>query len=437
MEVKAKMKDAANAIAASKIEAKQIAAKVEELAKKASKQLRIDGFRQGKVPTAVVLKRYGKQLEGDAKQELLKDMIDESLKILKKKQEEILSEPVFSKFDENKGDIDVEIEISFRPEVSVEGYEELIPKFSSPRVTQKEIDEKVAEFLQMIAPLSKTNKKILAKDDFAKFDFEGFVDGKPFDGGKAQDYVLQIGSNQFIPGFEDGMIGLRVGEERDVAVKFPQDYGAKNLAGKDAIFKVKLHEIQVKKPAKELGEEELKQALPGEKEPSKEKFKARIKERIKNDKLQKLINEDLKPKFADALAEKFNFALPKAIVEQEINLQFNNAWSGFSKEQIEEFKNNKDALDKKREEFRKAAENSVKLTFLIDELAKKRNIDVSDQELVQAVYMEAYTYGANPKEHLDRYRNNGMLPAVKMALIEEKLFNDIFSKQGKKEEKGE
>ena len=425
MEVKAKMKDAANAVAASKIEAKQIAAKVEELAKKASKQLRIDGFRQGKVPTAVVLKRYGKQLEGDAKQELLKDMIDQSLKILKKKQEEILSEPVFSKFDEKEGDIDVEIEISFRPE------------FSSPRVTQKEIDEKVAEFLQMIAPLSKTNKKILAKDDFAKFDFEGFVDGKPFDGGKAEDYVLQIGSNQFIPGFEDGMIGLRVGEERDVAVKFPENYGAKSLAGKDAIFKVKLHEIQAKKPAKELGEEELKQALPGEKEPSKEKFEARIKERIKNDKLQKLINEDLKPKFADALAEKFNFALPKAIVEQEINLQFNNAWSGFSKEQIEEFKNNKDALDKKREEFRKAAENSVKLTFLIDELAKKRKIDVSDQELVQAVYMEAYTYGADPKEHLNRYRNNGMLPAVKMALIEEKLFNDIFSKQGKKEEKGE
>lgn len=364
-------------------------------------------------------------------------MIDQSLKILKKKQDEILSEPVFSKFDEKNGDIDVEIEISFRPEVSVEGYEELIPKFSSPRVTQKEIDEKVAEFLQMIAPLSKTNKKILAKDDFAKFDFEGFVDGKPFDGGKAQDYVLQIGSNQFIPGFEDGMIGLRVGEERDVAVKFPENYGAKSLAGKDAIFKVKLHEIQAKKPAKELGEEELKQALPGEKEPSKEKFEARIKERIKNDKLQKLINEDLKPKFADALAEKFNFALPKAIVEQEINLQFNNAWSGFSKEQIEEFKNNKDALDKKREEFRKAAENSVKLTFLIDELAKKRKIDVSDQELVQAVYMEAYTYGADPKEHLNRYRNNGMLPAVKMALIEEKLFNDIFSKQGKKEEKGE
>ena len=117
-------------------------------------------------------------------------------------------------------------------------------------------------------------------------------------------------------------------------------------------------------------------------------------------------------------------------------MQFNNAWSGFSKEQIEEFKNNKDALDKKREEFRKAAENSVKLTFLIDELAKKRNIDVSDQELVQAVYMEAYTYGADPKEHLNRYRDNGMLPAVKMALIEEKLFNDIFAKQGKKSGEG-
>ena len=437
MQIKTKAIDAVNASLSAKIPSADVKAKLENAAKKAAKNMKIDGFRAGKVPVNVVLKRYEKELTADAEQDALKDAIDAGLKELNRKFEEVIGEPIVTKFDRGESEIDAEIEISFKPVINIDGYEELIESVSAPRVTKKEIDERKNEILKMMAPLEKVEKAALEKGDFAKFDFEGFVDGAAFEGGKAENYLLEIGSGQFIPGFEDGMIGLKVGQERDVKVKFPAEYGAAHLAGKDATFKVKLHEIQGKKVPEEIDEETLKRIMPGEEKVSVELFEERLKEQIKADKHAKNVNEELKPKFADALAEKFNFALPKAIVEQEINLQFNNAWSGFSKEQIEEFKNNKDALDKKREEFRKAAENSVKLTFLIDELAKKRKIDVSDQELVQAVYMEAYTYGADPKEHLNRYRNNGMLPAVKMALIEEKLFNDIFSKQGKKEEKGE
>ncbi|MDA3045788.1 trigger factor [Campylobacter sp. VBCF_06 NA8] len=436
MEINAKLTNSANAVASTKIDADTIAKKVDDLAKKAAKNLKIDGFRKGKVPVAVVMKRYGVQLEQDAKQEIFKNIIDESIKSVNKKADEVIGEPIFSKYDEKDGNIDVEMEISFRPEVNIDGYEELIPEFSTPRVTKKEIEDEINKILLMVAPLEKSDKTELEKGDFAKFDFKGFVDNEAFEGGEAKDYVLEIGSNQFIPGFEDGMIGLKVGEERDVSVKFPAEYGAKHLAGKDAIFKVKLHEIQCKKPATELDEDMLKRILPGEEKPTKEKVESTIKEQLKNDKLRKKIEEELKPKMADALAEKFNFDLPKSIVEQEINLQFNNAWRSFDEATIEEFKKDQKAIEKKRDEFRAGAEKSVKITFLIDALAKKRGIDVSDQELIQAIYFEAYSNGLDPKAHLEEYRKRGVLPAVKMALIEEKLFNNIFSKN-KDDKEGE
>lgn len=431
MEVTSKLVNSANALVEAKLDAQSIEEKTKELASKAAKNVKMDGFRQGKVPLNIVMKRYGKELAEDSKQELFKVAIDKSLKELDKKPEDILGEPIFSKFDEKDGGIDVEMEISFRPEVSIEGYEELIPEYSTPRVTKKEIEEKINEFLTMIAPLEKVEKDSLEKGDFAKFDFEGFLDGSPFDGGKADNQILEIGSNQFIPGFEDGMIGMKVGEEKDVKVTFPKEYGAEHLAGKDAIFKVKLHEIQGKKVKDKLDEEDLKQFMPNETEQTQEKFEERIKTQIREDKFQKLLAEELKPKFADAIVEKINFDLPKTIVEQEIDLQFRNSWNTFSQDDMKKFREDKDALTKKRDEFRKDAEKSVKLTFIVDALAKDRKIEVADQEVIQAIYFEAYRSGIDPKEHLEAYKNQGVLPAVKMALIEEKLFNNLFDKTKK------
>ena len=269
----------------------------------------------------------------------------------------------------------------------------------------------------------------LDRSDFAKFDFEGFVDGVAFEGGKAENYVLEIGSNQFIPGFEDGMVGIKAGGEKDIDVKFPENYSAAHLAGKDAVFKVKLHEIQERKIPEKLDEEMLKTILPNEEKPTEELLEERIKEQIRQEKIYKLINEELKPKFAEAAVEKFKFDVPKNIVEQEIDMQFRNAWSSFTPDDMKKFREDKDALAKKRDEYRKDAENSVRLTFIIDELARVRGVKVSDQEVVQAIYFEAYRSGQDPKAHLEMYRNQGMLPAIKMSMIEEKLFSELFSKE--------
>ncbi|TKX33829.1 trigger factor [Campylobacter taeniopygiae] len=435
MEVKAKQLDSVNATASVKIPSGMIKNEVENLAKKASKNIKMDGFRPGKVPVAAVLKRYEKELTQDAEQNLFKSAVDNALKELKKEAKELVGEPYFEKFDRQNGEIIAELALSFKPELKLDGYEKLIPEYQTPKVTKKEIDEKKEELLKRFAtPEAIKTKRALKEGDFAKFDFEGFVDEKPFDGGKAENYILEIGSKQFIPGFEEGMVGMKIGEEKDINVTFPKEYGASHLAGKDAVFKVKLHEIQeLKMP--ELDEEMVKKLLPNEEKPSVELLEEKLKEQIKNEKLFKLVNDELKAKFADALIAEYNFDLPRGIVEQETDMQFRAAFNTFSEKEIEEIKADKEKYQQKRDSFKEEAQKSVKLTFIIDELAKIRKIEVNDQELVQAIYFEAYRYGMNPKEHLDNYKKQGALPAVKMALIEEKLFNDIFMPKTEKSSK--
>lgn len=427
MQVKAKFEDKVNAVASVNIPRQKIDDEIKALAQKASKSIKMDGFRPGKVPASAVMKRYEKELSKDAEQNLLKNAVDEALKELKKDGKELVAEPYFEKFERKDSGIETQLVLSFKPQVDLKGYEALIPKFSAPKAEKKELDEKKKELLKSLATTEPIkSKRALKKGDFAKFDFEGFVDGVAFEGGKAENFTLEIGSGRFIPGFEDAMVGMKEGENKGIKVTFPKDYGAANLAGKEAVFKIKLHEIkELKIP--ELNAEILKQILPNENAPSEKLLDEKISEQIENEKLFKLINEDLKEKFGEALLKKFDFDLPRGVVEQEIDVQFRNAWSGFSQKELDEIRGDSDKYQKKRESFRSEAQKSVKFTFVVDELARLRGVSVSDNEVVQAVYFEAYRYNQDPKALLESYQQQGILPAIKMSLIESKLFNDIFA----------
>lgn len=427
MQVKAKFEDKVNAVASVNIPRQKIDDEIKTLAQKASKSIKMDGFRPGKVPASAVMKRYEKELSKDAEQNLLKNAVDEALKELKKDGKELVAEPYFEKFERKDSGIETQLVLSFKPQVDLKGYEALIPKFSAPKAEKKELDEKKKELLKSLATTEPIkSKRALKKGDFAKFDFEGFVDGVAFEGGKAENFTLEIGSGRFIPGFEDAMVGMKEGENKDIKVTFPKDYGAANLAGKEAVFKIKLHEIkELKIP--ELNAEILKQILPNENAPSEKLLDEKISEQIENEKLFKLINEDLKEKFGEALLKKFDFDLPRGVVEQEIDVQFRNAWSSFSQKELDEIRGDSDKYQKKRESFRNEAQKSVKFTFVVDELARLRGVSVSDNEVVQAVYFEAYRYNQDPKALLESYQQQGILPAIKMSLIESKLFNDIFA----------
>jgi trigger factor len=432
MEMKATMINGANATAAVVIGNDKLKQEEDKIARSVAKDAKIDGFRPGKVPKPVIMKRFGEKIKQDAEQDALQKVLKDALVALEKDAKDVVGEPSITKFDRVDAGIDVEIKISFRPTINPEGYEECIPEYATPRVTKKEIGERTEKLLGMVAPLVKIEEdRGLENGDTALFDFEGFVDGEAFEGGKAEKYTLEIGSGQFIPGFEEGMLGLKAGESRDVEVNFPQDYSAEHLAGKKAIFKVLLHEIQRKAIPETPDEAMLKRLLPGEEEVSAELLETRIKDQIKNEKISKLYNDELKPKFIDAVVEKLAFDLPENIVEQEIDMQFRNAWGNFSEEEVEEFKSNPKKVQEKRETFRDEAAKSVKLTFIVDELARLNEISVSDQEVMQVLYYEAMQQGQDPKTYVEMYQKQGVLPAVKMALVEDKLFNKLFDKDNK------
>ena len=430
MNIKTKKIDSANAQIEASIDAKSIEEKVEKFAKDAAKNMDIAGFRKGKVPVAVVKKRYGDKLAEDAKNEAVRDAYEKGLKELDLDATKLIGEPIVEKFEEKDGMIEVSLSVATKPEIKLDGYKELLPEIKTPEVSDDEVKEKLNAMLKSVAPMTKVEDRDEVKSgDFALIDFEGFIDDKAFEGGKAEGHLLEIGSGSFIPGFEDGVVGMKVGESKDVKVTFPSEYGAKDLAGKEAIFKVRVNEIQEKKISDDISEETLKQLLPNEEKPTKDILVERIEKQLLAEKLAPVYANEIKPKYVESLVQKFDIDLPKTIVEQEMDIAFRRVISDMSEEEIKKFSEDVETYKAKREEFRKEASDSVKITFLVDELAKLEGVEVDDQEVMQTLYFEALQMGQNPQEMLKSYEDQGLLPAVKMAIVEDRLFNKLFDQK--------
>jgi len=418
--------DEANVIVSGTIENGAIEENINKMAVQAGKEMKVDGFRKGKVPAHVVKKLHGDKLAQDAEGEVLKDLIDAGVKEAGINPADILGQPTFKKYDKKESGIEVEVEVSTRPVFEVEGHMDVLPAFEKPTASDKEIEEKLNEIASQQAPFEKIKRKRMVKEgDMTVIDFEGFVDGVAFDGGKAEKFSLKIGSNQFIPGFEEQIIGMKYEEEKTVTVTFPEEYQSADLAGKEAEFKVTLHEIQEQVPA-ELNDELAKKLLQGEENATLELLTEKVKTQIESAEISKIYNEDLKPKLVEALVAKFDFALPNNIVEQEIDAKINAKAKEMSEDELEGFKDNSEKVEALREEVRADAEASVKATFIVDALAKKEEVTVDDQEVSQAIYYEAMMSGQDPQQVIKYYQDNNLLPAVKMGMIEDKLFGKML-----------
>jgi trigger factor len=425
VKVTVEKKDDANIVVSGEIEKSAIDKIVDRLAKEAGKQIKVDGFRPGKVPAHIVKKLHGEKLEQDAEGEALRELMNEGLKEAGVNASDMIGEPMFKKFDKKDDKIEVELEISLQPKFEAEGYESVIPSFEKPEVEDKEVDERIEELAKQSAPLEKIKRKRMVRDgDTVIIDFEGFVDGEAFEGGKAEKYALKIGSGSFIPGFEDQIIGMKYDEEKTITVKFPEEYQAENLAGKDAEFKVKLHEIQ-EQVVPEI-DDELAKKITGDENATLEDLKNRIKDQIQNEKIAKLYQDELKPKVIEALVAHFDFALPNNIVEQELDAKVNQKAQTMTQEELNEYKENPSKVDELRDELRDEAKDSVKATFIVDALAKKEGIKVEDAEVSQALYYEALMSGQDPQQIIEYYQKNNLLPAIKMSMIEDKLFGKLL-----------
>ncbi len=426
MKVTVNKVDDANVIVSGTIDNSTVEEYIDKMAVQAGKEMKVDGFRKGKVPPHVVKQMHGDKLTQDAEGEALKELVDAGMKEAGINAGDVLGQPSFKKYDKKDSGIEVEVEISTRPVFEAEGHMDVLPDFKRPKASDKEIEEKLNEIAAGNAPYTKIKRKRMVRDgDMTLIDFEGFVDGVAFDGGKAEKFNLKIGSGQFIPGFEEQLIGMKYDEEKTVTVTFPEDYQSADLAGKEAEFKVKLHEIQEQAPA-ELNDELAQKLLQGEENATLEMLTERVKTQIEQTEISKLYNEDLKPKLVEALVAKFDFALPNNIVEQEIDAKINAKAQQMSEEELNTFKENPEKVDALREELRADAEESVKATFIVDALAKKEEVAVDDQEVSQAIYYEAMMSGQDPQEVIKYYQENNLLPAVKMGMIEDKLFGKML-----------
>ena len=426
MKVTVNKVDEANVIVSGTIENSAVEENINKMAVQAGKEMKVDGFRKGKVPAHVVKKLHGDKLAQDAEGEVLKELIDAGIKEAGINPADILGQPTFKKYDKKDSGIDVEVEVSIRPVFEAEGHMDVLPAFDRPAASEKEIEEKLNEIASQQSPYAKIKRKRMVRDgDMVLIDFEGFVDGVAFDGGKAEKFNLKIGSGQFIPGFEEQIIGMKYEEEKTVTVTFPEEYQSADLAGKEAEFKVTLHEIQEQVPA-ELNDELAQKLLQGEENATLELLKEKVKMQIESAEISKIYNEDLKPKLVEALVEKFDFALPNNIVDQEIDAKINAKAREMSEEELNSFKDNPEKVEALREEVRADAVASVKATFIVDALAKKEEVSVDDQEVSQAIYYEAMMSGQDPQEVIKYYQENNLLPAVKMGMIEDKLFGKML-----------
>jgi len=426
MNITATKTDAANASVVATIDASDIEKNLDKAAKQVAKSAKVDGFRKGKVPVAVVKKMYKEQLQQDAENEAVQKILEEAKKELEINSADIIADPIFKKYDKQDDKIDIELLISLRPTIEAEDYKELAPKYEEPTVDDSEIDERLKDILESNASFAPLEEKRALKDgDQANFDFVGKIDGVEFDGGKAEGFELVIGSGQFIPGFEDQMVGMEIEETKDITVTFPEDYQSDDLAGKEAVFTITLNDIKEKAEAT-LDDEMVKKLIPNDENATAQTVREKISEQIKSEKMSKLYNEELKPKLIEALVEKYDFALPQNIVEQEIDAQINAKAREMSQEELEQYKDNEEKINELREEVRESAENSVKATFLVDYLARKEGIEVSDQEVTQTIYYEALMSQQDPQQVIKYYQENNLLPAVKMGMIEDKLFAKII-----------
>ena len=379
---------------------------------KQRKNITIPGFRKGKAPRAFIEKYYGEGVfYEDALEAIYPDAVASAI-------EEAKLEPVDTPYDleipemGNDG-VTMKFKVTVKPEVELGEYKGLKATKKSTKVTADEVKAELARMQEQNSTVSDVDDRAVKKNDIVVIDFEGFVDGKAFEGGKAEKYELTIGSNQFIPGFEDQIIGHKIGDKFDVNVKFPEDYQA-DLASKDAVFKIKLHGIKVKEvPA--LDDEFAKDVSEFD---TLDELKKDIKKQLEKRKNDDAENE-LHNTLLEEVAKGIKAEIPEAMIEKTIDDDVNE-YSYRLQSQGLKLKTylKYTGMDMKgfREGFKERAETQVRLNLALEKIIEKEKIEVTEED-IEAEY----------KKYADAY--NMDIDTIKKAVSAESLKPELASRK--------
>ena len=380
--------------------------KLNETFKKVIKKVKIDGFRPGKAPRNIYEQKYGKQA-------LIVEAVDDNMQkayemALKKFDKEPIMQPTVAiKKADSEGVIYV-FTFTTKPEVKIKKYTNLGVKKPSVKITDKDVSDEIEKMKKEYADLQVKEGSAL-KGDTVIIDFEGFMDGKAFDGGKGENYALELGSNSFIPGFEDALIGVKAGDEKDVNVTFPNDYHASELKGKPATFKVLVHEVKTKVYPElnedfflDLGLEDVK---------TKEDLEKTVKETMTEQKEYESENKYVDDLF-EALLKETTVDVPHELVHEEIDRMIEQyaerlKMQGITLEQFYKFTNSSE--EQLKSQMHEEAEKRVKLRFAIDAIIDLEKIDATNEEAEKDAEEKAKKHGMKKEEYIKAFGGLEML----------------------------
>ena len=366
------------------------------------KDAKVDGFRKGHVPADVLEKKFKKEIEG----EILNHIISEEYrKAVEENNLSPIADIKLEKYEDNEDNVEVVFTIPVLPEITLGDYKSVKVEKEALDVNDEKVNAEIEIMRSNAGKLKEVADDEAAKDkDVANINFEGFVDGEAFDGGKAEGFDLTLGSKSFIDTFEDQIIGHKKGDEFDVNVTFPEEYHAENLKGKPAVFKIKLNSIKRKEEA-ELNEDLAKELGYD----SVEDLKAKTKENLTKREETRIENE-YKGKVVDAVVDGVNFEIPEAIVEREIQFQINRfaqqlQMQGMSLNQY--FEMTGQNIEKMRESIKESAEKSVKRDLVLNEIAKAEKVEATEEEVNAELDRTALMYGMDREGLIAEVRKSG------------------------------
>ena len=366
------------------------------------KDAKVDGFRKGHVPADVLEKKFKKEIEG----EILNHIISEEYrKAVEENNLSPIADIKLEKYENNEDNVEVVFTIPVLPEIPLGDYKSVKVEKEVLDVNDEKVNAEIEIMRSNAGKLKEVADDEAAKDkDVANINFEGFIDGETFDGGKAEGFDLTLGSKSFIDTFEDQIIGHKKGDEFDVNVTFPEEYHAENLKGKPAVFKVKVNSIKRKEEA-ELNEDLAKELGYD----SVEDLKAKTKENLIKREETRIENE-YKGKVVDAVVDGVNFEIPEAIVEREIQFQINRfaqqlQMQGMSLNQY--FEMTGQNIEKMRESIKESAEKSVKRDLVLNEIAKVEKVEATEEEVNAELDRTAIMYGMDREGLIAEVRKSG------------------------------
>jgi trigger factor len=408
------------------VDAAQINMQMEAELKAAGERVKIPGFRPGFIPLKVLQQRYGKAVQPD----VIKNTINRAANdVMAQKQiRPTMSPQVNIEEYEDGGDLTFTMSIESFPDVPEITFDDITLERKTFDIDEEEIDD-AAERVSMrhpsFTPLEEGGKA--KSGHIVNIDFKGMIDGVAFEGGTASDFKLELGSGQFIEGFEDQLIGAKKGDEKKVSVTFPKDYHAKNLAGQPAVFEVTINEIHSKEApviddefAKTLGFADIKA------------FRAALREQMAKG-YEQIVRNDLKKQLFDELETKVDFELPQGMLEAE----FNSIWA-----RLQEAKKRGEAdmegmtEEELKKEYREIATRRVKLGLLLADIGRRNKIQVTREELGRSAMQYASMYPGQEKQILEFYgKHPERLEELRGPLLEEKAVDFILSKTTLKDNK--